>query len=88
MVNYTLYSNSTYENETALMKCVTHSSAMPKYKWYRDLVQLMEHTDSLFIRNINRKELGKYSCHVFTDFAKEISNNVTVQVACMSIRLY
>ena len=88
MVNYTSYSNSTYENETVLMKCITHSSAMPKYKWYRDSVQLMEHTDSLFIRNINRKESGKYSCHVFTDFAKEISNNVTVQVTCMSIRLY
>lgn len=88
MVNYTSFSNGTYENETVLMKCITHSSDMPKYKWYRDSVQLMEHADSLFIQNINRKESGNYFCHVFTDFANEISNNVTVQVTCMFITLY
>ena len=70
------------------MKCITHSSDMPKYKWYRDSVQLMEHADSLFIQNINRKESGNYFCHVCTDFANEISNNVTVQVTCMFITLY
>lgn len=88
MVNYTSFSNGTYENETVLMKCITHSSDMPKYKWYRDSVQLMENTDSLFMQNINRKESGNYFCHVFTDFANEISNNVTVQVTCMFITLY
>ena len=88
MVNYTSFSNGTYENETVLMKCITHSSAMAKYKWYRDSVQLMENTDSLFMQNINRKESGNYFCHVFTDFANEISNNVTVQVTCMFITLY
>ena len=88
MVNYTSFSNGTYENETVLMKCITHSSAMAKYRWYRDSVQLMENIDSLFMQNINRKESGNYSCHVFTDFANEISNNVTVQVTCMFITLY